>query len=536
MRLPYLGTGAAALIALLLLCGLSAQADEASAAAETAPESTVVGAITTKPAPPCFPIHRIEVDGAVDELRFAQHTLDARAGRCIGVAGINALAQTLTAALLDRGFVTTRVRIPEQDLSTGTLRFEVTPGTIRAIKFDSAVHDTTWKNAFPTRPGRLLNLRDLEQGLEQMKRVPSQDVQMKIAPGLRPGQSDIDLSLRETKRWKIALDVNDGGSPTTGAVQGSASIAFDNPLHLNDIVSLSLNQNVEGGVQGGTRGNTLDYSVPLGYWTLALEESNFGFSQKIAGRSTPFTLSGTTHHGAVSLERMLYRTQRIKTSLTMRIAQNSSRNFVDDTEIDVQTRNSSYGELVLKREANDGRNTFNASLGFRAGLALFGALPDIVGAAAPPTAYYTLGTADVSAVIPIRSGKTNLRWEPHVRAQVTNDHLYISDAFSIGNRYTVRGFDGSAAIAAESGYFLRNDFVIPTASPKRSLYLGIDTGRVWGPSTAGLSGQSLTGIAIGMRGGTARATFDTALGFGIGAPAGLRTAQPSTTINFTYHL
>lgn len=536
MRLPFLGSGAAALIALVLLCGVSAHADEDSTADEGPDSGVAVAAIASPQAAPCFPIARIVVDGAVDELRFAQHTLDAQVGHCIGVAAINTFAQTLTAALLERGFVTTRVRIPEQDLSTGTLRFEVTPGTIRAIAFDSAVHDTTWKNAFPTRPGRLLNLRDLEQGLEQMKRVPSQDVQMKIAPGTRPGQSDIALSLRETKRWKIAFDVNDGGSAATGALQGSASIAFDNPLHLNDIVSLSLNQNVEGGVQGGTRGNTLDYSVPFGYWTLGLEESNFNFSQKIAGRTTPFTLSGMTHHGAVSLERMMYRTQRIKTSVTMRVAQNSSRNFVDDTEIDVQTRNSSYGEIVLKREANDGRNRFNASLGFRAGLALFGALPDIIGPASPPTAYYTLGTADVSAVIPFRSGKTNLRWEPHVRAQVTNDHLYLSDAFSIGNRYTVRGFDGSAAIAAESGYFVRNDLIIPTASPNRSLYLGIDTGRVWGPSTAGLSGQSLTGIAVGMRGGSARATFDAALGFGIGAPAGLRTAQPATTLDFTYHL
>ncbi len=39
-----------------------------------------------------------------------------------------------------------------------------------------------WKNAFPIKEGNILNIRHLEQGLEQMKRVSSLGVSMKLLP------------------------------------------------------------------------------------------------------------------------------------------------------------------------------------------------------------------------------------------------------------------------------------------------------------------------------------------------------------------
>ena len=39
-----------------------------------------------------------------------------------------------------------------------------------------------WRNAFPIKEGDILNIRRLEQGLEQMKRVSSLDVSMKLLP------------------------------------------------------------------------------------------------------------------------------------------------------------------------------------------------------------------------------------------------------------------------------------------------------------------------------------------------------------------
>ncbi|MFV8534997.1 POTRA domain-containing protein, partial [Ralstonia pseudosolanacearum] len=131
-----------------------------------------------------------------DPFAFAQAWLDHYNGTCIGKQGVDLLTKGISQAILSRGYVTTRVLLPQQDLSTGTMRFVLVPGTIGQIRFAQADVRGTWKSAFPSRSGDLLNLRDLEQGLEQMKRVASQDVDMQLVPTDVPGVSDVVISVK----------------------------------------------------------------------------------------------------------------------------------------------------------------------------------------------------------------------------------------------------------------------------------------------------------------------------------------------------
>lgn len=165
---------------------------------------------------PCFRIKRfvLEVPDALpaslksqgasalpmDRFAFAREWLGHYAGACVGKQGLDLLVKGLSQAILARGYVTTRVLLPEQDLSTGTLKFSLVPGVIRHVHFADEKLRGTWKTAFPTRDGELLNLRDLEQGLEQMKRVTSQDVSMQIVPADVPGESDVVLDVKRTNR------------------------------------------------------------------------------------------------------------------------------------------------------------------------------------------------------------------------------------------------------------------------------------------------------------------------------------------------
>ena len=84
-------------------------------------------------------------------------------------------------ALIAQGFVTTRVLARTQDLSQGTLVLTLIPGRVRALRI-SADSDARAmiSNAFPIRPGDVLNLRDVEQGLENLKRLPT------VEAGVRP--------------------------------------------------------------------------------------------------------------------------------------------------------------------------------------------------------------------------------------------------------------------------------------------------------------------------------------------------------------
>lgn len=45
-----------------------------------------------------------------------------------------------------------------------------------------AKKNVKWQSAFPFKKGDILNNRNIEQGLEQMLRIQSQDVQIKLVP------------------------------------------------------------------------------------------------------------------------------------------------------------------------------------------------------------------------------------------------------------------------------------------------------------------------------------------------------------------
>ena len=144
---------------------------------------------------PCFPIAQIRLDGEEAErfhwaLREGDPADDRATGRCLGSAGINVVMARIQNAIIARGFVTTRILARPQDLKTGTLVLTVVPGRIRDIRYapGTSLKATAW-NAVPARRGELLNLRDIEQALENFKRVPTVEADIQIVPaeGSMPG-------------------------------------------------------------------------------------------------------------------------------------------------------------------------------------------------------------------------------------------------------------------------------------------------------------------------------------------------------------
>ncbi|CAE6874788.1 Hemolysin transporter protein ShlB [Paraburkholderia aspalathi] len=183
----------------------------------------------------------------LDRFAFAREWLEHYSGQCVGKQGVELIVKGLSQVILSRGYITTRVLVPEQDLSKGTLRLSLVPGVIRKLRFADAATRGTWKSAFPARGGDLLNLRDLEQGLEQMKRVASQDVDMQVVATETPGESDVVITVKRTKPWTVVASVDNSGQRATGKLQGNLSLGIDNPLGLNDIFNVGASQDLEFG-------------------------------------------------------------------------------------------------------------------------------------------------------------------------------------------------------------------------------------------------------------------------------------------------
>jgi hemolysin activation/secretion protein len=483
---------------------------------------------------PCFPIATFELKGErAVEFQWAlaatiQKTDPAKvpnangeSGRCLGAQGINVVMARVQNAIIERGFVTTRVVAQAQDLRSGVFVMTLVPGTVRAVRLtpdsDSRAHAAS---AIAIAPGRLLDLRDIEQGLENFKRLPSAEADIQIEPAqasagqpaAAPGESDLLIRWVQGRPWRVGVSLDDAGTKATGKRQGSVNFGWDHPFGYNDQLALSLNHDLGGGGATpddgpkGTRGGTLNYSLPWGAWQWSTSAGSSRYHQSVAGLDQRYIYSGSSATLDLKAARLLHRNAVRKVGAYGRVWLRDSKNFIDDTEVEVQRRKMRGWEAGLTHREFIGSGTLDGALGYRRGVGGMGALPAPEEAFDEGTSRMRLVTADVQWTQPFQLGRQMLRYSANLRGQRNQTRLVPQDRFSIAGRYTVRGFDGESTLTAERGWLVRNDLGWQW-HPRAEIYVGLDHGRVGGPSAELLAGTKLTGAVLGVRGGLGGGTY-----------------------------
>ena len=495
---------------------------------------------------PCFKIERIVLGGdAAEQFQWARAAAnraagghdDAATGRCLGSGGIDRVMRRVQNAIVARGYVTARILAEPQDLRAGTLKLTLIPGRIRNIRFaeGTAARATKW-NALPARPGDLLNLRDIEQGLENFKRVPTADADIQITPGELPGESDIVIHWRQAFPVRLTLSVDDSGSKATGKYLGAVTVAADHLLAQNDLFYLSFNHDLGYGATGekGAQGYTAHYSIPYGYWLLGVTASDSTYHQTVAGINQTYRFSGESQNSEIKLSRLIYRDAVRKTTLSLRGWTRASKNYIDDTEIEIQRRRTSGWEAGLGHREFIGAATLDMSLAYRRGTGAMDALPAPEDAAGNGASRLQLMTADAQLTLPFTLGDQRLRYSLLGRAQWNRTPLVPQDRFAIGGRYSVRGFDGENILSADRGWLIRNDLDVFLGKSGQALYLGLDYGEVGGHASQWLVGTRLAGAVLGLRGRYRGFHYDIFVGQPIKKPEGFKTADTTAGFNLNW--
>ena len=149
---------------------------------------------------PMFRIEHIELQGG--ELLPAgvlARRLRPFTGRDLGTVRIGLLLQGLNADLIEAGLITSRAYVVSQNLASGVLSLRIVPGRIEAIRYngsvlaDDALDAPGVRLALPMGVGDILQLRDIEQGLDQLNRLRGRQAQVRIVPGQSPGGSVLEF-------------------------------------------------------------------------------------------------------------------------------------------------------------------------------------------------------------------------------------------------------------------------------------------------------------------------------------------------------
>ncbi|WP_249065685.1 ShlB/FhaC/HecB family hemolysin secretion/activation protein [Pseudoxanthomonas broegbernensis] len=478
---------------------------------------------------PCFPIQRIVLEGEASErfgwaLKAADPAGDPARGRCLGTQGVNVVLKRVQNAIIARGWVTTRVLAAPQDLKSGVLALTLVPGRIGGVRLDAAsAPQAGLRTAVPARPGALLNLRDIEQALENFQRVPTVRADIQIVPtqgeaGL-PGQSDLLIAWGQRGRVRSHLSLDDAGSRATGKLQAGATLSLDNGLHLNDLFYVNLGRGVFNGGGRETSSWTVHYDLPYGYWLLGATAGGYEYGQTVAGAYESYVYSGTSGNAELRVDRLLLRDADSKTGVHARGWLRRSNSFIDDTEVLVQRRRTAGWELGVSHKRFLAAGALDLGLAYRRGTGAFGALHAPEEAFGEGTSRSGVILANAQWGMPLRWGGQRLRYAASWRGQWNRTPLVQQDHFAIGGRYSVRGFDGESSLSGARGWWLRNDLGLALGGGQE-LYLGADYGRVGRTGSQRLPGGHLAGAVVGLRGGWRGLYWDGFVGAPIHATAG----------------
>lgn len=447
--------------------------------------------------------------------------LDNYNGQKIGVKGINMLMQAINGEIMNRGYVTTRVYVEEQDLSTGNFFFTLLPGTISDIRFREETWGT-WHNAVAMKRGSLLNIRDIEQTVDNFNSVPGQNADIKIEPGPKEGQSDLVIDIKRDKPYKLFLSVDNSGTEDTGKAQMSGGLQLSNPLSVNDIFYVNWNEDAtQSGETKGTRANSIYYSVPVGKERFTFSHSKQEYKQTVEYAVNPFKSEGEYTQTSLTWTHLLSRGQTYKTDFELGLVHKTRHSYIDGTEIGVQRQKTTAMQLGFNHRQYLGPSVLDASLKWQKGLPWFADAGPTDGMPGEATTQYNMYLSTLNFITPVPFGENyDAQYNVSIRAQKSDQRIYGSEFFSIGGWYSVRGFDGEQTLSAEDGIIVRNELRFPIENLPHQIYFAIDYGKVHGPSTEYLLGTELVGGAIGVRGQYKNFSYDAFVGWPIKKPDG----------------
>lgn len=476
----------------------------------------------------CYLIEKVSLIQDSEKLqleRLNYFTAQAE-GKCLGIAGIRLLAKTLQNEIIRAGYITTRVNLPEQNLSGRQLKFEINAGTVGKIILNKAGGDyINLSSTLPFKAGDVLELSDLEQGSLNLQRVPGSQVKVNLVPGSGKGESDLYIQREQDKYWQVGAWLNDAGSVATGRYQGGAALYLNNITSLSDTFFVSYGHDIapKHTVKGNSN-KSIGYSIPWGYWWLDLYASHSDYRQYMTGNWAKWTLNNKNRYYSAQLNRLISRTVHQTSTAGLQIFDAESRYSLDDIDLISMHKRSAGWKAVLQHQLNYDNAGLATTLSYQRKMPWFNSSNTVEQQYGLIDKQGRILTLDLQGSVNFRVCEQWLNYSPHVSLQYSPDTLSSLNRFSLANRWTVRGFDGEYALQDNKGWYWRNDISWIFPDKPVQPYIGADAGQVYGNNNQHYyNGKTVIGSVVGLRGKLLQTRFDLFAGTPLKKPQAFHT-------------
>lgn len=471
----------------------------------------------------CFDIDDISVEGVTlfSSDKIAAVT-DPYLGQCLGIKEFNEIVKKISNLYLAQGYVTSRAYVQPQNLKDGLLEVLVVEGRLESLVPADAdgegLSDRQLRWAFPADSNEPLNLRDLEQGLENLNRLSQNHASMDLEPGQQPGYTRVVVKNQRSRGLTGGVGVNNSGSEATGETLGSVHASWDNPTGSNDNVYLSLSHALDAPSLSKSESYSLSYTIPHNYLLYRLSVSSFDYQQLVQGSAVDFITSGSSASQSLSVDYLIYRGQKDKFTIASSLTRKDSKNYLEDVFLETSSRTLYLAKLGVKYTRHLEQGVLRGELDWTRSEGWFDATEKLV--SAELDFQFDKFSTDITLSKPLFKNARGWNYQSSLSLFYTPDDIIASEALSLGSQYTVRGLEGGGLMGYSGGYW-RNEISknIPLfESGQLTLMTGIDIGNTDTPEYAEHNREWLAGVVASLAFYSKRFTANVTYAKGLRSP------------------
>lgn len=401
----------------------------------------------------CIDIKEIELIN--DSVIFPKEILEITnhyKEQCLSIVAIKNITKEITNYYIKQGYITSQAFIPEQDLSNHTLRIQVIEGRIESI----TIEDSPPRLAlmiFPHRVGNILNLRDIEQGLEQLNRSATALYEINIQPGTESGYSRVIIQ----KKARILplsgqLSLDNSGNKSTGKQLLTGGLTAESLFGIGEQWSFSGNTDLDFSHTHHSRYYVGAVNVPYGYWSFRYQFYRNDTLQPFIASNQSFRYEVENTNQQFDVSRLIYRDGKQRLTLQGSLKHKNAKTQLAEQTLLISSPTLTSIMFSPQYTTTLGQGYFTLNPAAEWGISAFGASQDFL-AKDSPRSHYRKFSLSSSYQYYFSNGLTYLT---SFYGQYSPDNLYGVERISIGGQYSVRGYHEQSLSGNRGGYW-RNE-------------------------------------------------------------------------------
>ena len=211
-------------------------------------------------------------------------------GKKVTFSDLDAISKKIEFKYNEKGYLTTSVYIPEQDIKDGVIEIRVAEGKMGkiSIKGNKWFSSDFIERFFHVKKNEILNIKTLTRDILRLNKNPDFEVKAVISQGKEPQTSDISLKIDDKLPWHAGFLEDNSGSRLTGKYRSMFSIRSSNVSGLGDTVFLNTLYSDNSSAE------SVSYTIPIGTYGTKFGVDITYFKMKLGKEFKPFDITGNT--------------------------------------------------------------------------------------------------------------------------------------------------------------------------------------------------------------------------------------------------